>query len=226
MVIGHQSLIRAMALGAVISLAGSTGIFAIFSDRAFTGTNSVTTGARPTPPPDVTYLRIAETSNPGQYPVTCGTFSDDIATGLFTISDFQVGSYPYSIVCLENAGTTTLSLSATTLDLVDTDTGCSVGEAEAGDSSCGGDQLGELSYGLWAFLNRPDCASGYVAGGAEHLDLATMRTSSLAIPGDALTPGEIACVYVGLGLVGDETLFNLTQSDQVSWRFAFWGTTP
>jgi predicted ribosomally synthesized peptide with SipW-like signal peptide len=222
---GQLSLIRVMAVGAVITLAGGSGIYALFSDRAMTGSNSVTTGDVPTPPPGDTHLQIANTSS-GDYPLGCGTFSDDLATGLFTIADLTASSYPYSLICLKNAGTTTMAtVSMTVEDLVETETGCSTGEVAAGDATCGNDLEGELSSGLVAFLNRPACSTGSTSGPAGYLDLATLQWSAIILPGSALAPGDIACVYVGVTWTGDATTLQLTQTDQLTWRFAFDGVT-
>jgi hypothetical protein len=228
---GHQSLVRTMALGAVITLAGSSGIYAVFTDRATTGTNSVSSGDQPITPPDVTDLQIADgTIGTNFQGIACGAFADDSATPLFSATSLASTDYPEARICLKNAGTTTLAIAMAAIDIVDVDTACSSGEAEAGDTTCGQDLQGELSFALVAIVNRNDCANGGVSTQMASDFLASLAFTSLAVPGDPLAPGEIACYWVAINWSGNnshvDSTIQFTQTDSVTWRFAFDGTTP
>ncbi len=53
------------------------------------------------------------------------------------------GAYVAKVFCIKNAGTAPAQLTASVVNLVQTEAGCSDGEAEAGDATCG-DGVGEL----------------------------------------------------------------------------------
>ena len=225
----RQTLVAIMALGAVVTLIGSAGIFAVFSDRATTGTNTVTSGERAS----AADLQIASwPSAPGF--LDCGAYQEDLATGLFDLSNVQpgfsstiAGTLP-TMVCLKNVGTAALLVTGSVIDLTDIETGCTGDEAVAGDATCGvtpGIQTaGELSGVLQASLKPASCLDGSpYPSAAQPFALTTPTPVDLG----SLGPGDVACIAVIVSYPGgtSETLAQIAQSDQVTWRFAFDGTT-
>jgi hypothetical protein len=223
---GRHALRITILLGILITLVGGTGIFAVFTDRATTGTNSAETGSRQ----QAVDLKI-ETALLDA-PVTCdGDLNlqlfdqDDLTTGIFSVSGVQPGAYPadadVAYVCLLNAGSGTIDVEASAIDIVDTDTGCTGDEAAAGDATCGGDQLGELSGAIAAQMEQLDCAT---AGSTpiQSNSIANWASIPAQLPG-SLAPGDIACLafYLWVPASTDETTLQIAQSDKVAWRFAF-----
>ena len=84
-------LLTVTALGLVVCLVGSTGLFAALTDTAATGTNQVTT---PGLASSADIQLAFDEGTPGS--PTCGAFSDDLATGLF---DFTAESSLYQSRC-------------------------------------------------------------------------------------------------------------------------------
>ena len=68
-----------------MTLIGGAGIFAVFTDRAKTGSSSVTSGERAS----AADLLIA--SSPTG-PPDCGTYVDDLVANLITVTDAQLTS--------------------------------------------------------------------------------------------------------------------------------------
>jgi predicted ribosomally synthesized peptide with SipW-like signal peptide len=95
---GRHSLRIIMVLGALVTLVGGTGIFAVFTDRATGGDNTVTSGTRP----KSADLRI----EPAVLDAATGTFNcdgdldgllwqnDDTTTAQYTVADVQPGNSP------------------------------------------------------------------------------------------------------------------------------------
>lgn len=214
-----------MALGLVISAMNFTGIFAVFTDRATTGTNSAQSGAQPR----VADLQIA-TPLPGTGNCDGVSWVDDLETGVISTTDLQPGGASgFAALCLRNSGSASLDVTVTAIDVVDTETGCTGDEAAAGDTTCGtaaaGD--GELSGALIANVARQDCSTQ-----ATVLAVSPWF-SSFVSNGEAvgtLAPGDVACMYVSVQMltVGQTgvTLSQIqqAQSDKVEWRYAFDGT--
>jgi len=197
---------------------GTTGIFAVFTDRATTGTNTVTSGSRP----KAADLQIATT---GSTYSDCQTFSEDLATGLITISDAQPLSKQIKNVCLRNVGASELTVTMKAVDLVDAEAGCTGDEAASGDATCG-TGAGELSDLVAVNTNKIDCVTG-AFGPTEGAWLSVLGgTGSMAI--GTVAPGSQACVrieltYAPLNTTATQQL--RAQSDTATWRFAFDGAT-
>src|SRR4051812_20796376 len=86
------------ALGSVITLASTTGVFAVFSDRATTGGNTFATQDLP----KSADLKIADGSRGANWTVSCGAYSDDLETGIITVSSVTPSqSADTSFVCLK-----------------------------------------------------------------------------------------------------------------------------
>jgi hypothetical protein len=227
----RRLLVSLMAFGAVITLVGAAGIFAVFTDRATTGTNSVTSGARAS----AAHLQIAQ-GVPGD--TNCGVtpaFSDDLATGIFTITDAQPDGFlsPSRHVCLRNAGSADLAISMAVIDLVNVETDCTGDEAAAGDNNCGivggVPGAGELAQVISASVVQVDCFGGPpIPGTGTTGSLQTLAT----IPGGAslgasMAPGAVICLQLDISYPNTttNTAVLVAQSDQVTWRYAFDGTT-
>jgi hypothetical protein len=221
----RRLLATTMALGLVITAMGFTGIYAVFQDTATTGTNHADSGTQPS----VADLVIAD-GGTDMAPACAGVpYDDDLTTGIFNASNLQPGGGSgFAWICLQNVGTAELALTTSTIDVTETETGCTGDESDAGDASCGtaGVGDGELGTVLAAHLQRFDC--NLPSGATDQVD-ATIE--SLTIPGSSLgslPAGAVACLLVNVTMFGvgpDATAEELqrAQSDQVEWRFAFDG---
>ena len=229
---GRQTLRMVIVLGALITLLGGTGIFAVFSDRATTGTNDVTSGELG----KAADLQIA-TAAVQNGSVSCETFSDDLATGFFSVTDLQpsAGDAYRGTFCLKNVGSSAVGLLASAIDLSDIDSGCTGDEAAFGDTTCGGDQAGELSSVLVAAIAELDCDTGAYMGQTGSASLAALETPvGLPVAGlvgrinGDLNPGQTACYFVELRYPNSTPHADtqVAQSDAATWRFAFDGTVP
>jgi hypothetical protein len=221
----RRLLATTMALGLVVTAMGFTGIYAVFTDRATTGTNSAESGTQP----KAADLKIA-------FDVTDSTcagisYGDDLASGVIDATDLQpdYNGAGFNYVCLQNVGTATLSLTATAIDVVETETGCTGDEAAAGDATCGtaGVGDGELGTVLNAQLYRFDCVTG---DGPSESVVQPIETIA-ATPGSlgTLAPNQVACVRTAVIFPGPDSVLTVeavqrAQSDKVQWRFAFDGT--
>jgi hypothetical protein len=224
---GRQSLRLTMLLGVLITAIGATGIFAAFTDRATTGTNSAQTAPRPS----AVDLRISVAAEPVPgVPVNCdGDLDtilfedDDLTTGIFAATNLQPGGGggQSAYVCLASFGSGTIDVSATAIDVVDTDVDCTGDEAAAGDTTCGSGQLGELSGALVARIRYLDCATGLEVGIVDDV-LANWVVTPLPVT-SALAPQGIVCLRLTVFVAGTtpEATVQLIQSDKVEWRFAF-----
>ena len=213
-------LLTLVAAGAVASLAGAGGIFAGFTDRATGGANSVESAA----------ARHAADLMIGTFNgESCGDFADDTETGLFTYTKVMPHDAlaPITNYCLANVGTETLAITLSAIDYADVDVECT-GDEAAFDTTCGGDQQGELGDALQlvVFIDR-DCdgtieetaANGNPQGFDGVLgDLEPDAQALMQLDADTQTCLVIHAFYDGAS--------QASQSDQVSWRFAFDGTAP
>ena len=72
---GRHTLRITIVLGMLVTLLGGTGIFATFTDRATTGTSTITSGERP----KAADLQIAAANPDTSTGVfNCGTYADDL----------------------------------------------------------------------------------------------------------------------------------------------------
>lgn len=228
---GRHSLRLTVILGLLITALGSTGIFAVFSDRATAGEDSVTSGARPR----AADLRIAPPDVLGRASgfVSCGDFQDNTTTPQFTVTNVQPGqdllpgNPSGSWVCLTNVGSAPLTLTASVIDLADLDVDCTGDEATL-DETCGENagvpQAGELSPLLLVEMERVNCADGVTSSEAAGAALTTF--SNIPFTTVQLAPSEVACVRIQMSYPtpSDESVAQAAQSDRVTWRFAFDGT--
>lgn len=227
---GRQTLRIVVVLGILVTLVGGTGIFAVLTDRATAGSNSVETGAQPR----AADIQIAAADAVAGQPVDCGGavggtgFQDDISTAQFSVSNVQPGYQATSWICVKNVGGAPVSLTMGTLDLADLDTGCTGDEAVAGDTTCGfgptmQPQAGELSPLLSVSLKTLACATGTPLADDGTTSLDQLVNGNLVIADDAIpvAPGAIACVEIALAYSPSALDAQLAQSDTATWRFKF-----
>lgn len=220
------------ALGGVITLASTTGVFAVFSDRATTGTNTFATKGLPR----AADLQIANgaitiNDNSGNWVIDCDPWSDDLSTGLVTLSNAAPGDgFGTDYVCVRNVGSQTVDVTTSAIDIADQDTDCT-GDEAAVDTTCGLDpnqpagsfvpQAGELSPLLHVSLVVAPCddanRGGSVIGTLPNFSDATVAT---------LAPGQAECVKYSVDYNPTEAEAQVAQSDTATWRFAFDGTVP
>ena len=218
------------ALGSVITLASTTGVFAVFTDRATTGTNTFATKGLPRAADlqlaDGT-ISVDETTN--VWTVSCGTYSDNLSTSLVTLSNAVPNdSFATDFVCVKNAGSQTVNVAASTIDVTDEDTDCTGDEAVV-DTTCGvatgqpagsPGQEGELSPLLKVTAFHADCSDANQGG----VLIGTVPNAAVGVA--SLAPGDSVCVRFSIDYSPTEAEAQIAQSDTATWRFAFDGTVP
>lgn len=209
----RSSLITISALGLVICLLGGTGLFAALTDTATTGTNTVESGAQA----GSVDLQLAVGASP------CGTFTDDLASGLFTYSGLVPGGGgPQTAFCIKNAGSQVTAVTVRAFALEDTEVDCTGDEEDYGDATCGSG-VGELSAVVDVRFDQTDCDQMY-AGIVVSRNLAALVDEPLALAD--LAPDVPACYAVGVSMASTypATALQIAQSDQTTWRFQFDGS--
>lgn len=216
----RQMLRLTLLLGVMVTLLGGTGVFAVFTDSAMGGPNTVTSGARPR----AANLQIAPATIVNG-DVACQAFVENTLTPQFSITGLQPeGSAEHAYVCLRNSGSGTLDLSAGATGLRDLDSACTGDEATAGDETCGGDQAGELGEVLKTGITQVDCATLTPVGGFETW-LLNYAAQPLDFGADPLAAGATICVEIVLKYsIATEAQIQVAQSDMVTWNFRFEGT--
>jgi hypothetical protein len=207
-------LLTLAALGLMVCGLGSTGLFAALSDVARTGTNSIDSApiAGSADLQLATYDRMFD---------QCGTFSDDLETGLLTATDVAPAGGGTGFFCIQNVGSRAVDLTVLAEDLVDVDDACTGDEADYGDSTCGSG-AGELSGALdIQFVS--DCCNPCTAAFTTTTGLASLVDTATALA--PLDPGQVTCydVRATLGSGTPTTAVQIAQSDSVTWRFRFDG---
>lgn len=227
---GRQALRITILLGILITLVGGTGIFAVFTDRATTEANDVTSSALGKAA-DI-QMAVDPTPHDPQVspPFECGTYTEDLATGLFSFTT-SPGSGNDANVCIRNTGTADVALTMTAIDLTDTDVDCTGDEAAFGDTSCGGNDVGELAPLVYVAAIVYQCSGGgSLTGLGGQTTLAVLASSTLEL--GSVPAGQERCIVVRVGesaagatgTTVEDT--QIAQSDKATWRFAFDGTVP
>lgn len=210
-------LVSMMVMGAVVTLLMGAGTFAVFTNRATTGQNSAESKALPRAADIQLAFGVVG-------PTACAeaTYVEDNASPTVSMADVEPGSRLAKYFCVKNVGSAALDLTTTVIDVSDVDTACT-GDEEAVDTSCGSNGLGELGKVLQFYPSWFPCdlssggANGY--GGF----LSTPEAVSLG----NLAAGEIRCgqveVFYALNIPINDQL--TAQSDTVTWRFAFDGSS-
>lgn len=213
-------LVTLVVLGSLISLIGSTGLFAALTDSATTGTNTVSTGSLPGSA-DI-QLATATTGPSGEF--VCGAYSENLSTGFFSATDIQPGFANGEVrFCIRNVGSQTVDTTVSTLNLSDADTGCTGDEATY-DTTCG-TGVGELSPFLSLSLITRDCATGAEITG---MGTTVYNISVSPVAGPTLTAGAEACLGTNFfySLSVSDTNRQTIQSDTATWQFKFDATVP
>jgi hypothetical protein len=219
------------ALGGVITLASTSGVFAVFSDHATTGTNTFATKGLPRAADlQLATGAITVDDTSGIWTVDCGTYTDNLSTGLVTLTDaVSLDGYSTDYVCVKNTGSQTVDVTTSAIDITDEDTDCT-GDESVVDTTCGVQvgqpvgtppQAGELSPLLHVTLFIAPCDDANQGGSG----IGTLPGVTDA-PVATLAPGHTTCVRYSVGYVATEAEAQVAQSDTTTWRFAFDGTVP
>lgn len=209
----RSALLTVAVLGGLVSLIGGTVLYSALQDTARTGTNSVESAA----------LGASADIQLATWSVgICGAFSEDLTTGLFTVTGVSPGyGSPSGFVCIKNVGSQSVTLSVLADELTDVDFACTGDEALAGDTTCGGDLAGELSSVLQVGYSGVDCTTAAAfPGGALRVLKANETTPH---PFGTLAAGATGCFQVDLSYFTDtaNTAVQTAQSDRATWRFKF-----
>ena len=212
-------LLTLTVVGGVLGLVASTGVFAALSDTADSGTNSASSSALPASA-DL-QLATATGGGTGAAP-TCGTYSENLTTPWFTMTDFDHGDGSlWQALCVKNVGSQTVSLTMGAVEVSDVDTGCT-GDESSFDQTCGADAAGELSPAIYVGLIERDCATASQIGQMTLGFLPAWATTPKALA--SMDPGAVRCFEVGIqNFSEDSDVRQAQQSDTVSWKFRFAG---
>jgi len=215
----RNTYLSLMVLGTVITMIGGTGIFAVFTDRATTDTNTVISTERDR----VAHIQLATATWDG-INWTCSEYSDDLQTGLFDVDSYQPGEFTMgAYACLKNAGSAGASISLRALDLINSDPACT-GDESSVDPTCGGGPgTGQLAGITNISVGTVSCATAEIVAATEDATLTSLTSSALAFPGPDLAPGGVVCFGINFGAPAGltETQKQAAQTDKVTWRFAF-----
>lgn len=216
----RQLLRVVLVLGVLVTLVGGTGLYAVFSDQASTGTNQVDSGAVAR----AADLQIA-TGHLSPGPVDCGTFVEDLTVGVITMTDAQPGSVTNGTFCLKNAGTASLGVTMTASNIVNIELDCSGDEASV-DDTCDAGRAGELSPNLVVVVTEALCASSDPTNSSSSALDDLVGAPIILRGGTAIGPGATYCGYWTV-IYPDSTkpdLVQLAQTDRATWAFTFVGT--
>jgi hypothetical protein len=214
----RSALVTVAVLGGLVCLLGGTVLYSALQDTARTGINSVDSAALG----GSAEIQLATATFTQGSGVTCGTFSEDLASGFFTATGVVPGSYSSNeqYFCIRNVGSQQVTLSALTDALTDVDSACTGDEEVAGDTTCGGDQAGELSSVLSVTYTTRDCTGGQQLGGSTH---GLKGNETTPAPFGTLTPGARGCYTARIAYPSPSTFAaaQTAQSDRATWRFKF-----
>ena len=208
-------LLSLAAVGGVIVLLGSTGIFAALSDTARSEINYIDSGALA-----ASSDLQASTATFSTFDVTCGPFTEDLTSNLIVIGGPPGADtglmYPY---CLRNVGSQTVDLTALAADLGEIEMGCT-GDEAVYDTSCGSG-AGELGEFVQVAHHQVNCATATVFA----TDIYLLRDTSITPASlGTLGPGETRCF--GASIIqsfSTDAQRQAAQSDRLAWRFAWTG---
>ena len=208
-------LLTLAAVGAVIVLLGGAGLFAALSDTARSATDTVETGALQ-PSAD---LMIAPATVDFDGDFTCGTWSNDLTSGILTIEGSMFltpEEHPY---CLMNTGSRNVTVSVKAEELTDTEIGCT-GDEEIYDPNSCGTGAGELSESVQVQHDRRSCMGQNQTPGGIYL---LRDTATTPVDLGVLNQGTIGCYTTAIYVASDEIQRQQAQSDRLTWRFAWTG---
>ena len=208
----RSALLTVAVLGGLVSLIGGTVLYSALQDTARTGTNLVESAA----------LGASADIQLATWSVgICGAFSEDLTTGLFTVTGVSPGASNIQFFCIKNVGSQLVALNVLADELTDVDFACTGDEALAGDTTCGGDLAGELSSVLSVGYAGVDCTTAVVLSGGAGLVLKANETTPHSF--GTLGAGATGCFQVELSYFTStaNTAVQTAQSDRATWRFRF-----
>jgi hypothetical protein len=209
-------LLTAAALGAFVCLFSGTVLFSALTDTARTGTNSAESAALAASAD----VQLATATRAGDT-ISCGMFVENLSTPLFTVVGVGPGFQTVTeYACIKSIGSQEVTVSAAADELTDTDYACTGDEDLHGDTTCGGDQAGELSSVLFASYSVVNCQTAAHITGASLL-LKDSPASPVNL--GTLAPGGTACLSMSLiyGSSRPVTEQQAAQSDRSTWRAKF-----
>jgi hypothetical protein len=217
----RSALLTVAVLGGLVCLLGGTVLYSALQDTARTGTNSVESAAlaasadiqlaRGTPGGAVNYIE-------------CGPFSEELTSGLFTATGVSPGYRASSMefLCIKNVGSQQVTVSALADELTDIDFACTGDEAAHSDTTCGGDQVGELSSVLIIDHGTLNCGTG---SGSPTVQ-STLKSNATTPAGlGTLAAGATGCFGVSFEYPSNTpaAAIQKAQSDRATWRIKFTG---
>lgn len=211
----RSALTTVAVLGGLVCLLGGTVLFSALQDTARTGTNSAESAAFGASAD----IQLATATRSGET-ITCGAFSENLSSGLVSAAGISPGFASEDYYCIKNVGAQQVTLSGLVEELTDVDFACTGDEVEAGDTTCGGDQLGELSTYVYVFYITKDCAAAHLGGGpGERLE--PNRTTPVSF--GTLAAGATGCYGVRISYPESTPSASVqkAQSDRATWRFKF-----
>lgn len=219
----RSALLAIAVLGGVVSLLGGTVLYSALQDTARTGTNSAESAALGASADIQLALgTLPPAGSANQTDIQCGTFSEDLTSGLFTVTGVTPGYQSNAeLFCIKNVGSQQVTLSVLADELTDVDFACTGDEAANGDAAtCGGDQLGELSSVVKANYLITPCQNS-VGGSFPGAILKDLVTTPFAL--GTLAAGATGCYKTILSYPATtaNAAVQTAQSDRVTWRFKF-----
>jgi hypothetical protein len=151
----------------------------------------------------------------------CGAFGDSLPV-LVTRANIRPGEIASDVsVCLKVIGADGRDVSLTVIELVELDISCT-GDERTLDRSCGGLARGELAASLVQRVGVSPCAAAPPpTDPALERRLPILRDEALTLM-TRLRRGELACVRLVLVYeVTGPPAAVVSQSDRVTWRYAF-----
>jgi len=218
--------VLAVAAGGTMALTLGTGFIALLSDSVTSPGNDISSGViAASTAHDVKAAIVDETTDCDAMTVLQDGPLPVAVTG--TTISLEGGTYfQPTDFCIRNDGTAPARLLGSISSVVDTELDCAVGEAEAGDATCGtGD--GELSpVLLWSMptWTPPNVQTAYTSQSC----LGNTNVQSFVMPGavelDAtLDPGETCRIYLAVSTDGAATQDAklVAQTDQLQFDIVF-----
>ena len=235
-------LITLTALGALLSLLGA-GLFAALTDTAHTGTNEVST-VQLAASSDLKLAAGTFQVSPdptGPSGIECGTYEDDMESRYITLTDQTPGTDTGQgfFLCVKNFGSQSVDLTASPVNVGDTETGCTGDEAAYdpdGPGSCGTlleTNTGELAVAVTETWYGIDCQTGQTEQGptgevaipnaARTIDAYTQAPE----PFGSLAPGQARCFGTSIFMSpATPEQRQASQTDELTWKWAFTGAVP
>jgi hypothetical protein len=228
----RRGLVVLAIVGAVASLAMTTGMLAVFSDVARTGFGAPENRDHVETEDRLKEVDLQLASH--ERSVGCGAFVDDLLTPVFQADDVRSGTLYLSLyvgpdgrsvdaVCVRNAGEQPIDeLVVATAAVAQLETGCtgSEGEVDPEGPACG--TVGEAGDHVELNFEPIVCGAG-ISGALQPREPLIGFSRALPILADGvLDVGEVAC-YQPLLLYNPPSLTDEVagQSDMVQFRFRF-----